>query len=107
MVFVESPWFCAWRETYLDDSALNALQGRLQVDPSAGPLIPGASGLRKLRVALPGRGKRGGARVIYYHWVSAGRIYLLYAYAKNVQADLTKDQLKRLVAVMKEEQIDG
>ena len=60
-------------------------------------------GLRKLRVPLPGRGKRGGARVIYYHWVSKEQCYLLYAYAKNVSANLTSQQLQRLAEVMQAE----
>lgn len=52
---------------------------------------------------MPGRGKRGGARVIYYYWVNHEQCYLVYAYAKNVAADLTKDQLRRLADVMIEE----
>ena len=68
--------------------------------PNAGDLIPGGRGLRKLRVPLPGRGKRGGARVIYYHWVSKEQCYLIYAYAKNVAANLTKEQLHRLADVI-------
>ena len=65
-------------------------------------VIPGGSGLRKLRWPLQGRGKRGGARVIYYRHVPAERIYLIYAYAKNEQADLTRDQIKALAQLMKD-----
>ena len=79
------------------------LQNTLLENPSAGDLIPGGRGLRKLRVPLPGRGKRGGARVIYYHWVSKERCDLIYAYAKNVSANLTLDQLRRLAEVMQAE----
>lgn len=50
-----------------------------------------------LRWALPGRGKRGGARVIYFWRSAAGCIYLLYAYAKNAQEDLSETQRKQLV----------
>jgi hypothetical protein len=59
-------------------------------------------GLRKLRVPLAGWGKRGGARVIDYHWVSEQQCYLVYAYAKNVAADLNQEQLQRLAALMQE-----
>ena len=52
---------------------------------------------------MPGRGKRGGARVIYY-WVTAkSQIYLLLAYAKNVQEDLTEEQLRTLCALVRQE----
>ncbi len=107
MVFVESPWFKAWCDEHLGDERLRDLQNLLLESPDAGDLIRNSGGLRKMRVALPGRGKRGGARVIYYHWVSRDRLYLLIGYAKNVQAELTRDQLKRLAAAMNEDLEDG
>ena len=70
-------------------------------------LIPGGRGLRKLRVPLPGRGKRGGARVIDYHWASKAQCYLIYAYAKNVAANLTQEQLHRLADVIDVEVKNG
>ena len=76
-------------------------------DPEAGDVIPGGGGLRKLRVALPGRGKRGGAWVIYYWWAWREHCYLFYAYAKNEQSDLARDQLKQLARIMKQETHDG
>ena len=107
MVFVESPWFSRWRADQLDEEAFRAFQNALQEAPDAGALIPGGHGLRKVRLALPGRGKSGGARVIYYWWHAESRIYLLYAYAKNRQADLTQKQLAQLSALMKEEFNNG
>lgn len=74
-------------------------------DPSAGDVIPGTGGLRKVRVPLAGRGKRGkrgGARVITC-FVHARGVYLLLAYAKNEQANLTPAQpqtLARLVGTL-------
>ncbi len=79
------------------------MQTVLLDNPAAGDLIPGGRGLRKLRVPLTGRGKRGGARVIYYHWVSRECCYLVHAYAKNRATDLTRDQLQRLAAVIEAE----
>jgi hypothetical protein len=64
--------------------------------PESGDLIPGGKGLRKIRRALAGRGKSGGARVIYYYISNAATIYLVFAYAKNRQSDLTKNQLAAL-----------
>ena len=79
------------------------LQARLLANPDAGDLIPRSGGLRKIRVGIAGRGKRGGARVIYY-WVTAkSQIYMLVAYAKNVQDDLTDDQLRVMRALVKQE----
>jgi len=63
-------------------------------------VIPGSGGLRKLRVALPGRGKRGGARLIYFWDKPQDRLYLLYLYPKNERADLTRDQLTMLRALV-------
>lgn len=79
------------------------LELALVADPEAGDLIPGAKGLRKIRRPLMGRGKRGGARVIYYPIVSEHQILLLYAYAKNQCGDLTPAQAKQLVQLVQEE----
>ena len=100
MVFVELPVFIRCAQEQFSDDDLRELQVTLLENPAAGDLIPGGRGLRKLRAPLPGRGKRGGARVIYYHWVSQDQCYLVYAYAKNVAADLTKEQLRRLADVI-------
>ena len=72
--------------------------------PGAGDVIPGAGGSRKLRWAAKGRGKRGGARIIYLYVVIAERIYLLRCYAKNVKTDLTaaeKHELRQIAAHLK------
>ena len=65
----------------------------------AGDVIPGAGGARKLRWAAKGKGKRGGARIIYLYMMVASRIYLLRCYAKNVKADLTADEKKDLLQI--------
>lgn len=59
-------------------------------------MIPGSGGLRKLRWAGSGRGKRGGLRVIYYWWVAKDRISMLLLYAKSEQDDLTSEQIRLL-----------
>ncbi len=100
MVFVELPIFIRCADDLFSDEDLTELQNTLLQNPDVGDLIPGCRGLRKLRVPLPGRRKRGGARVIYYHWVSKEQCYLVYAYAKNVTANLTPDQLQRLSKAM-------
>lgn len=62
--------------------------------PDAGDIIPGTGGVRKMRWAAKGKGKRGGARIIYMHVVIDARVYLLRCYAKNVKTDLTAGEKK-------------
>ncbi len=66
----------------------------LTADPTIGDIIAGTNGVRKMRLAFEGRGKRGGARVIYYHWQTGGELHLIYAYTKNQQEDLTPAEKK-------------
>jgi len=84
----------------MSDDQYRELQAALVTDPKTGDLIKGTGGLRKVRWKLPGGGKRGGARIIYYWAVSDDQIYMLYGYAKNEQADLTKDQIKALKQIV-------
>ena len=73
----------------------------LMLRPEAGALIRGSGGLRKVRWNLPGKGKRGALRVIYY-WDRPDTIFMLLAYRKNEQENLTPDQIKLLGALVKE-----
>jgi len=102
MVFVELTPFIAFRTEQWSDEDLRGLQNFLLAAPDAGDVIAGSSGLRKLRWAAKGRGKRGGARVIYYRHVPKERIYLIYAYVKSAQSDLTPKQIKTLAQLMKD-----
>ena len=102
MVFVELTPFVAFREAHWRDEDLRGLQNFLLVAPDAGDVIRGGSGLRKLRWSAQGRGKRGGARVIYYRHVTGERIYLIYAYVKSARSDLTREQVKALAKLMKD-----
>ena len=63
--------------------------------PLAGDLIPGAEGARKVRWAVSGRGKRGGARVIYFNWLDEGCIELFAVYAKAERENITAAQIKK------------
>jgi hypothetical protein len=100
MIFIETPIFTRRAKELLDDDSYIALQKQLVLTPSAGDVIEGTGGIRKMRVAAKGHGKRGGARVIYYHFVSASQIALLMIYPKNEQQDLTADERKALKAVI-------
>ncbi|MGP5513695.1 type II toxin-antitoxin system RelE/ParE family toxin, partial [Pseudomonas helleri] len=84
----------------MNEDAYIALQRVLVLNPSAGDVMEDTGGIRKIRIAAKGHGKRGGARVIYYHFVSASQIALLMIYPKNEQQDLTADERRALKAVI-------
>ena len=71
-------------------------------DPRAGDLIPGSGGVRKLRIALEGRGKSGGARLIYYYYNDDWPVLLLEVFAKNEKANLSKAQVNTLAKLVTE-----
>ena len=68
----------------------------------SGDVIPGLQGIRKIRFAFGGRGKRGGGRAIYFLRVSEELVIMLNAYAKNEKSDLTNDQKKLALTILKE-----
>jgi len=108
--FIETTAFSAMVTEKLPDEGLNALQLELLSDPNKGEVLPGCGGLRKLRTPDPkrGKGKRGGARVIYLHIPEAGVIYLLDLYGKDEKDDLAsreKSMLKELSEQLKIEAI--
>lgn len=103
MRFIETPVFSAALRRHLDDETYRALQLALLLRPTQGPLIQGGAGIRKLRWAAPGRGKRGGIRLIYYWEPQSETCYMLYFYTKNEQGDLTSAQLKVLAKLVREE----
>jgi hypothetical protein len=76
---------------------------RLASKPEEGPIIRGSSGIRKVRVAASSRGKRGGARVIYYWAVRKNVLLFLFVYAKNETSELTPKQIATLSKVVREE----
>lgn len=106
-LFVMTPGFeRSWAAMDLGDAELEMLQRMLIEDPEAGDVIQGTGGARKVRIPLEGRGKSGGGRVIYVDVVVREWIYLLMAYPKNVQTDLSSDQKKmvrKVVERIKEE----
>lgn len=87
----------------LDAESYRLLQLELITYPGKGRIIPGTGGIRKLRWASRGRGKRGGVRVIYYWAVERDIVLLLLIYPKNVQDDLSADQKRLLRRTVEEE----
>lgn len=70
--------------------------------PERGAVVPGSGGVRELRWAQPGRGKRGGVRVIYYAKLREGVIWMLTIYAKNEEENIPAHVLRKI-----KEEIDG
>jgi len=102
MVIIETPLFTKLIQDMLPDEDYRLLQQTLLLRPEAGVLIRGGGGLRKIRWNLPGSGKRGGLRIIYYWDVPEETIYMLLPYKKSRQDDLTSAQLKVLRDLVKE-----
>ncbi len=101
--FIETKLFTQlFDEMFSGDSALSKLQDFLSKNPEVGDVIPGSGGIRKMRWAAPGRGKRGGIRVIYYLRTKQGQIWLLTLYAKNDTESIPGPILKQI-----KDEIDG
>jgi hypothetical protein len=107
MVIFETSIFTKKIIALLNDEEYLTLQNILVEKPDSGDIIQGSGGIRKIRWAASGRGKRGGARVIYYWATQHDQIFMLYAYAKNERENITKDQLSVLRAVVAAEFKDG
>jgi mRNA-degrading endonuclease RelE of RelBE toxin-antitoxin system len=100
--FIEHPTFTKQIESLFTDDEYRRLQTDLAANPESGDVIPGLAGLRKLRWGAKGKGKRGGARIIYLLIPKPGLVYLFYAYTKDDITDMSSDQKKRLAKAVEE-----
>jgi hypothetical protein len=96
LTFVETKLFSRLADEYLGEEGLLALQVHLLAKPDIGEVIPGSGGVRKLRWAMPGRGKRGGMRVIYFLRLQREEIWLLTLYPKNVADNIAAGVLRKI-----------
>jgi hypothetical protein len=96
MIFIEDHGFLKRRSRLMTDDELFDLFEWLAIHPESGNVIPRSGGLRKIRWAARGRGKRGGVRVIYFWWMAGDKILLLDIYAKNEQENLTATEIEKL-----------
>lgn len=100
---VELPRFSLRTRKMFDEDEREELTDFLAYNPTAGEVIPGTGGVRKVRWALPGRGKSGGARIIYYYHDERIPLFLITAYQKNEQANLSmaeRHEYRQLVAIL-------
>ena len=82
----------SWALMGVNDDDLKQLEQALLENPQKGDVIEGTGGARKLRIQLGNRGKSSGGRIIYLDIYETSHLYLLFAYPKNVQSDLSSEQ---------------
>ena len=102
MEFIETPTFTRLLVDLLTDDEYAGIQNVLVENPERGDVIKGGGGIRKLRHALPGRGKSGGVRVINYWLRDDGQIYMLLIYPKSKKDTLTDRETALLREFVKE-----
>jgi hypothetical protein len=100
--FVHLRLFERTREGVLGEAEVKAVEDALLDDPEAGAVIGGTSGVRKIRAARAGGGKRGGARVAYLFVPHQQTIYFILAFPKNVQGNLTQEQKEQVRGLVNE-----
>ncbi len=96
MEFIEASAFTRYVYDYLSEDEYLGLQGFLAEYPDAGKVVPGSGGLRKIRWAVAGKGKRGGARIIYYFKRKKDEIWLLTIYRKNEEENIPAHILRQI-----------
>lgn len=100
------PFLTSWKAMGLNTESLKILEEILLNNPKIGDVIQGTGGARKMRIQLEGRGKSGGGRVIYLDVFEKEKLYLLFAYPKNMQQSLSAEQkeaIRMLVEAIKKE----
>jgi len=103
MTVVETPSFLRKAAGVLSEAERAQLVVAIGADPASGDVIPETGGVRKLRWAIKGKGKSGGARVIYYFHNESIPVFLLSIYSKNEKVNLTqaeRAELKSLIPVL-------
>jgi hypothetical protein len=96
MEFIEATSFTRYVYTYLTDDEYLGLQSHLLLYPESGKIVPGSGGVRKLRWAMSGAGKRGGVRVIYYFKRQDDEIWLLTIYSKRETENIPAHILRKI-----------
>ena len=99
--FIETSIFTKLIYTFLTDDEYVGLQGFMLEYPGAGKVVPGSGGVRKLRWASAGKGKRGGVRVIYYFKKHENEIWMLTIYGKSEVENIPAHILRQIAEEVK------
>lgn len=103
MKIIETSVFTKRVKSLLPDEDYRHIQNEIVLNPEKGKIIRGSGGLRKIRCAIPGKGKSGGVRIIYYYVKTKSIILMLLIYSKNEQDNLTNEQLRILKTLVERE----
>ena len=96
LTFIEQPVFTRQLVELVEDDAYRRFQNELAANPEKGPVVKGSGGLRKARMALPGRGKSGGARVLYLWFPRHDTIVFYLVYTKGDMENVPPAQMKAI-----------
>lgn len=102
LCFIETKIFSTVITQVLNEEEFRLVQTELLVNPKKGNVIKGTGGARKIRVGTHGKGKRGGARIIYYFQDEKGNLWFLAVYKKNKQVDISEQERKWIAAYVAE-----
>ena len=102
VIFIETPEFVRKYDHIASQDEMMSLQRELIENPMKGLIVQGTGGSRKIRMRMPGRGKSGGARIIYYYVDLRGEIWLLDFYLKSEKDNLTSSEKQKLFSFIKE-----
>jgi hypothetical protein len=98
-IFRLQPYLIGMRQMGIDEAGMAKIELEIVANPNH-PMIKELRGVRKARISRPGMGKRGGGRVIYYVPIGTDAFYMMAAYAKNEQDDLSTEQRKRILRAL-------
>jgi hypothetical protein len=101
LTVVETDAYLAKAGKLMSEAERLEIVNTLAADPECGEVIRGGGGIRKARFGLSGRGKRGGARVVYFYHSRRIPAFLLTVFAKNERSDLTQDEINQLAKAVK------
>lgn len=99
LIFRLQPYLIGMRQMGIDEAGMAKIELEIVANPNH-PMIKGLRGVRKARISRPGMGKRGGGRVIYYVPIGTDAFYMMAAYPKNKQDDLSTEQRKRILGAL-------